>query len=90
MSGRSHGEVLKFRGRVLRSPSRFHRAIEVARRQDAGSLELRAVMSLSRLWRLQGRSAEACAMLAAVYDWFSEGFDTADLREARALSEALA
>lgn len=63
----------------------FHRAIDIARRQRAKSLELRAAMSLVRVWRQQGRLAEAHAMLAAIYGWFTEGFETADLREAKAL-----
>ena len=61
----------------------------MARRQQAKSLELRAVMSLSRLWQRQGKRAEASQVLAEVYGWFTEGFDTADLQEARALLEAL-
>jgi predicted ATPase len=65
----------------------FHKAIEIARRQQAKSLELRAVMSLSRLWQQQGKKAEARQMLAEIYGWFTEGFDTADLKEARALLE---
>jgi len=52
-------------------------------------LELRAVMSLSRLWRQQGKKAEARQMLAEIYGWFTEGFDTADLQEAKALLESL-
>src|SRR5262249_39045320 len=60
----------------------FHQAIEIARRQSAKSLELRAVVSLSRLWQRQGRKAEARQMLAEIYGWFTEGFDTADLKEA--------
>ena len=65
------------------------KAIEVARRQQAKSLELRAVMSLSRLWQSQGKKEEARQMLAEIYGWFTEGFDTADLQEAKALLEEL-
>ena len=68
----------------------FHRALEVARRQQAKALELRAAMSLSRLWQQQGKYDAARQMLAEVYGWFSEGFDTLDLREAQALLEQLA
>ncbi|MEE8247241.1 MAG: hypothetical protein V3S87_08275, partial [Alphaproteobacteria bacterium] len=68
----------------------FRKAIEVARRQNARSLELRAAMSLGRLWRQQGKSSGARELLAPVYDWFTEGFDTADLREAKTLLEELA
>jgi class 3 adenylate cyclase/predicted ATPase len=68
----------------------LRRALDVARRQEAKSLELRAAMSLSRLWRHQGKRAEACDLLAPVYGWFTEGFDTADLQEAKALLDALA
>jgi predicted ATPase/class 3 adenylate cyclase len=60
----------------------LHRALDVARRQEAKSLELRAAMSLSRLWQQQGKRAEAYALLAPIYGWFTEGFDTADLQEA--------
>jgi predicted ATPase len=67
----------------------LQRALDVARRQEAKSLELRAAMSLSRLWQQQGKHAEAHALLAPVYSWFTEGFDTADLREAKALLDAL-
>ena len=63
----------------------FHKAIEVAQKQQAKSLELRAVMSLSRLWQSQGKHAEAHRMLSEVYNWFTEGFDTKDLQEANAL-----
>ena len=63
----------------------FQRALDVARRQEAKALELRAAMSLSRLWQEQGKRAEAHAILAPVYSWFAEGFDTADLQEAKAL-----
>jgi predicted ATPase len=64
----------------------FRRALEIARRQGARSLELRAAVSLARWWRGQGRPDEARALLCPVYDTFTEGFDTADLREARALA----
>ncbi len=67
----------------------FQRALEIARRQQAKSLELRAAMSLSRLWQRQGKGAAARQLLAQVYDWFTEGFDTADLQEAKALLEEL-
>jgi predicted ATPase len=65
----------------------LRKAIEIARRQTAKAFELRAVMSLARLWREQGKRAEAHEMLAEVYGWFTEGFDTADLKDARALLE---
>ena len=68
----------------------FHRAIEIARRQQAKSLELRAAMSLARLWQQQGKKEEARQMLAEIYGWFTEGFDTKDLQEAKALLEELA
>jgi predicted ATPase len=67
----------------------FLRAIEIARLQQAKSLELRAVMSLSRLWQQQGKKEEARQTLAEVYGWFTEGFDTADLQEAKTLLEEL-
>src|SRR6185369_14290206 len=63
----------------------FLKAVEVARKQQAKSFELRAVMSLSRLWQQQGKRAGARQMLTEIYGWFTEGFDTADLQEARAL-----
>jgi predicted ATPase len=68
----------------------LHRALDVARRQEAKSLELRAAMSLSRLWQQQGKRQEAYDLLALVYGWFTEGFDTADRQEAKALLDALA
>jgi predicted ATPase len=68
----------------------LQRAFDVARRQEAKSLELRAAISLSRLWHQQGKRKEAHDLLAEVYAWFTEGFDTADLREAKALLEELA
>ncbi len=68
----------------------FQQALAVARHQQAKSLELRAAMSLARLWQQQGKRAKAYELLAPVYGWFTEGFDTADLQEAKALLEALA
>src|SRR5439155_10344395 len=61
----------------------FRQALDVARQQQAKSLELRAVMSLGRLWQHQGKIAQARQLLTEVYAWFTEGFDTADLREAK-------
>jgi class 3 adenylate cyclase/tetratricopeptide (TPR) repeat protein len=89
---RLHGELL------LQQPSPaipqvltcFHYALEVARRQEAKLLELRALMSLARLWQQQGKRAEAHRLLAEIYGWFTEGFDTPDLQEAKALLEELA
>ena len=68
----------------------FERALAVARQQQAKSWELRAAMSLARLWRDQGKPQQARELLAPVYGWFTEGFDTRDLKEAKALLEELA
>jgi class 3 adenylate cyclase/predicted ATPase len=68
----------------------FQRALDVARHQEAKSLELRAAMSLARLWQRQGKNTEARALLTPIYGWFTEGFDTADLQGAKTLLEALA
>jgi predicted ATPase len=67
----------------------FRRAIEIARKQSAKSWELRATASLARLLASQGHRAEARAMLAEIYNWFTEGFDTADLKDAKTLLEEL-
>ena len=67
----------------------FLKAIEIARRQQAKSLELRATMSLARLWQQQGKQHKAHNMLSGGYSWFTEGFDTKDLQEAKALLEDL-
>ena len=67
----------------------FWKAIGIARQLQAKSLELRAVMSLSRLWQQQGKKAEARQMLVEIYGWFTEGFDTKDLQEAKVLLEEL-
>jgi predicted ATPase len=91
-------EVCRLRGVVLlRQPETppaeaeawLQRALDVARRQEAKSLELRAAMSLARLWQQQGKSDAAYDLLAPIYGWFTVGFDTADLQEARALLDAL-
>ena len=63
----------------------FERALAVARQQQAKSWELRAAMSMARLWRDQGKRQEARNLLAPIYGWFTEGFDTSDLKEAKAL-----
>ena len=68
----------------------FERALAVARKQQAKSWELRAAMSMARLWRDQGKRDEARALLAPVYGWFTEGFDTRDLKEAKSLLDELA
>ena len=68
----------------------FERALAVARNQQAKSWELRAAMSMARLWRDQGKVQQAQELLAPVYGWFTEGFDTPDLKEAKALLEELA
>jgi class 3 adenylate cyclase/predicted ATPase len=68
----------------------FQHALDVARRQEAKALELRAAMSLARLWQQQGKQSVARELLAPIYAWFTEGFDTADLQEANALLDALA
>src|SRR4030095_4000200 len=88
---RLKGELTLQQANVQREAEEcFHKAIEIARRQQAKSLELRAVMSLSRLWQQQGKQKEAHALLAEIYGWFTEGFDTKDLQEAKALLDELA
>jgi predicted ATPase len=74
---------------VGRAEACFQQALNLARRQQAKALELRAALSLARLWQGQGKGAEACQLLAELYPWFTEGFDTIDLQEAKALLEAL-
>ena len=92
-------EVNRLAGEIaLKSPrpdaakaeAHFERALVVAREQQAKSWELRAAMSLARFWHDQGRRAEAHDLLAPVYGWFTEGFDTCDLKEAKTLLAALA
>jgi len=67
----------------------FQQALAIARRQQARSWELRAALSLSRLWQRQGKRAAAYDVLATVYGWFTEGFDTPDLQDAKTLLEDL-
>ena len=88
---RNKGDLLLVLGRqnVDRSEFALQQALEVARGQQAKSLELRAATSLARLWRDQGKSDEARNMLSQVYEWFTEGFDTPDLKEASTLLGAL-
>ena len=74
----------------IKAEAYFERALTIARQQQAKSWELRAAMSLARLWRDQGKMQQARELLAAVYGWFTEGFDTLDLKEAKALLEELA
>ena len=91
-------ELHRFRGDLLRrlpSPERtevegcFHRALAIAREQGTRGFELRAAVSFARLLSELGRRAEACDLLAPIYGWFTEGFHTADLREAKALLDQL-
>ena len=84
---RLHGKLLLARRARDRADAEecFHRALRVAREQTARSLELRAAMSLARVWAEHGRRAEGQDLLAPVYGWFTEGFDTADLKDAKAL-----
>ena len=74
---------------VVQAEACFQQALAIARRQQAKSWELRAVMSLSSLWQQQGKRAAAHELLAPIYGWFTEGFDTADLQDAKALLEEL-
>ena len=85
---RLKGELLLQSG-VTEAEACFHKAIDIAQKQQAKSWELRAAMSLARLWQQEGKTAEARNLLAPVYAWFTEGFDTADLKEAKALLDIL-
>jgi predicted ATPase len=75
---------------VAKAEAHFERALTVARKQQAKSWELRASMSLARLWRDQGKVQQARELLAPIYGWFTEGFDTRDLKQAKVLLEELA
>jgi predicted ATPase len=85
---RLQGKLLLLQGDEAEAEASFRKAIKLACRQQAKSLELRAAMSLSRLWQNQGKREETRQLLAEVYGWFTEGFDTPDLKEAKALLEA--
>jgi predicted ATPase len=87
---RLRGVVLAKTGEDAEAASWLHRAIDTARSQQAKSLELRATTSLARLWAEQGKRTEAGELLAPVYGWFTEGFDTADLKDAKGLLDELA
>jgi len=97
---RQRGELLLLReaksyltqdnGDQLDAETCFQHALDVACQQQAKSLELRAAMSLARLWQRRGKRADAYDLLAPIYGWFTEGFDTADLLEAKALLDELA
>ena len=82
-------ELLSPERDATKAQAHFKRALEIARAQQARSWELRAAARLARRWRDQGRRAEARQVLAPVYGWFTEGFDTLDLKEAKALLEEL-
>jgi predicted ATPase len=88
---RFKGELLlkQMDSNAAEAQSCFQRAIEIARNQSAKSYELRATMSLARLLAKQNHREEARAMLAEIYNWFTEGFDTADLKHAKALLDQL-
>ena len=90
-------EVYRVKGELLHRPGQtndveecFSQALKVAQAQGARLLELRAAMSLARLWRDQGKVQQARELLAPVYGWFTEGFDTRDLKEAKELLDELA
>jgi predicted ATPase len=83
-------QVQGLQSKVQEAKECFHKAIEIARQQQAKSLELRAATSLARLWQQQGKKKEAHEMLSEIYNWFTEGFDTKDLQEAKALLDELA
>ena len=87
---RLEGIALVGLNRLEEGQDALEEALRIARRQQAKAYELRAATSLARLWGEQGRRAEARDLLAPVYGWFTEGFDTADLKEAKALLDQLA
>ena len=86
---RLRGEVLNAIGDGAAAEQNYHQALATAKRQSAKTLELRAATSLARLWRDQGKRDEARELLAPVYGWFTEGFDTLDLKEAKKLLDEL-
>jgi len=86
---RLRGELLRMQGKMVEAERSLHEAIKIARHQAAKSLELRASTSLARLWQRNGKRKEAQQLLGDIYAWFTEGFDTADLKEAASLLEEL-
>ena len=84
------GDLLNAKGDRSAAERCYRQAIAVAEGQSAKLLQLRASTSLAQLWRDQGKRTEARDLLASIYDWFAEGFDAADLRDARALLDELA
>jgi predicted ATPase len=86
---RLKGALLWHAGQPEDAEACFHHALTIAQRQQARAWELRAALGLSRCWQRQGKHTAAHALLAPIYGWFTEGFDTADLREAKALLEEL-
>ena len=87
---RTAGEIALLQADAAKAETYFEHSLRIARQQQAKSWELRASMSLARLWRDQGKVQQAREVLAPVYGWFTEGFDTLDLKEAKALLEELA
>jgi predicted ATPase len=86
---RHKGQLLLLQGHSDAAEELYRNALTIAVEQEAKLWELRAAMSLARLWRDQGRRAEARDLLAPVYGWFTEGFDTSDLKQAKTLLESL-
>jgi predicted ATPase len=87
---RIHGELLRKVGDEVAAQNSFGCGLAVAQRQRAKLWELRTVLSLSRLWRDQGKRAEARDLLGPIYNWFTQGFDAPDLKDAKALLDELA
>jgi predicted ATPase len=86
---RTKGWILGLKGDAAGAEHFFLAAFEAARKQDAKSWELRAALDLARQWKEQGKRNEAYDLLSPIYDWFTEGFDTKDLKEAKALLDVL-
>jgi predicted ATPase len=93
-----HAELHRIKGQLLlessgdnhvEAESNFHKAIEISRTQNTRGWELRAATNLARLWLDQNKAAEARQLLAPIYNWFTEGFEATDLREAKALLDRL-
>ena len=81
--------LLSRKSDAAKAEAYFERALAIARSQQAKSWELRAALSMARLWRDQGKLTEARKLLAPVYGWFTEGFDTPDLKQAKAMLDEL-